>query len=129
MSTNRSVTESLIKALCGRGARVRGQKGQKTNMRVQKYLSSLILIAAMAGPVAFAASAQEGRRDNDDKDHKVHRYYDSKHRDYHEWNERESSAYTRWEAENHKKHVEFAVRRKTDQLKYWTWRHTHPDND
>jgi hypothetical protein len=103
---------------------------KKDDMRVVRYFSSIILMAAMAIPVALGANAVNARpRDDDDKNHKVHRYYDRKHRDYHEWNERESRSYARWEAENRRKHREFVRRRRAEQNRYWTWRHSHPDRD
>lgn len=102
-------------------------------MRVQKYLSSLTLMAAMlVGTMAFAApqqGRQDGRHGDDDRDHKTTRYYDRHHRDYHEWNERENHAYSRWETDRHKAHREFKERRNSDQSRYWAWRHSHPDND
>lgn len=99
-------------------------------MRVHRYLSSLVLMAAMAVPVALGATGVNARpRDDDDKNHKVHRYYDRKHRDYHEWNERESRSYARWEAENHRRHRAFVRRQRAEQNRYWTWRHIHPDRD
>src|SRR5579872_2497730 len=105
----------------------------KDSMRVHKYFSSLILMAAMVGPVALGAiphSARPGDDDRDhDRDHKVQRYYDRDHHDYHEWNDRESRAYGRWETENSRKHREFARRRRAEQAHYWNWRHSHPDND
>ena len=102
-------------------------------MRVFRYFSSLVLLAAMvvmAIPVALGATAlNAGPRDDDDKQHKVHRYYDRKHHDYHEWNERESRSYERWEAENRRKHREYVRRHRAEQNRYWAWRHSHPDRD
>ncbi|HWX56130.1 MAG TPA: hypothetical protein VN176_16190 [Verrucomicrobiae bacterium] len=99
-------------------------------MRAGRYFSSLILLAAMAGPVALGATPLNGRSgDDDDRDHKVHRYYDRKHHDYHEWNEHESRSYARWEAENHRRHREYVARHRREQQRYWNWRHRHPDND
>lgn len=99
-------------------------------MRVHRYFSSLILMAAMVGPVALGATPINARPgDGDDRNHRIHRYYDRKHRDYHEWNEHESRAYVRWEAENHRRHREFVRRHRIEQTRYWSWRHRHPDND
>ncbi|HLW53006.1 MAG TPA: hypothetical protein VKW06_09185 [Candidatus Angelobacter sp.] len=97
-------------------------------MRLQRYFSSLILMAAMAGPVALGATPNAAPGD-DDRDHQTHRYYDRKHRDYHEWNERESHAYGRWETSYHRRHREFARRRRIEQEQYWSWRHRHADRD
>jgi hypothetical protein len=98
-------------------------------MRLLRYFSSLILLAAMAGPMARSAAAITPGHDDDDNKHKVHRYYDRKHHDYHEWNEHESRAYERWEAENRRKHREYVRRQRAEQNRYWVWRHSHPDRD
>ncbi|HMD38027.1 MAG TPA: hypothetical protein VKH15_02030 [Candidatus Acidoferrum sp.] len=52
--------------------------------------------------------------------------YDANHRDNHKWDDREDSAYRRWEAENHKDHQDFAKRQAEEQNDYWNWRHSHP---
>lgn len=99
-------------------------------MRFQKSLSSLMLMAAVALPVALGAAPSNPRSGDDvDRDHKVHRYYDRRHRDYHEWNEHESRAYVRWEAREHRRHREYVRRHRVEQSRYWSWRHRHPDND
>src|ERR1700682_5926256 len=98
-------------------------------MQVRRYFSSLILMAAMVGPVALGATPVNSQRDNDDRDHRIHRYYDRRHRDYHEWNEHESRVYVRWESDNHRTHREFAERRRREQARYWAWRHSHRDYD
>jgi hypothetical protein len=98
-------------------------------MRVHRYFSSLILMAAMLGSVAVGAVPPNARPGDDDNDHRVHRYYDRKHRDYHEWNERESRAYVRWETTQQRRHREFVRRHRSEQERYWSWRHSHPDND
>jgi hypothetical protein len=53
--------------------------------------------------------------------------YDANHRDYHKWDDRESAAYQRWEAENRRPHQEYRDRRPEEQNDYWNWRHSHPD--
>lgn len=98
-------------------------------MRLHKYFSSLILMAAMVGPVALGATPLNTRPGDDDRDHRAQRYYDRRHRDYHEWNEHESRAYVRWETGYHRRHREFVRRRRVEQDRYWSWRHRHPDND
>jgi hypothetical protein len=101
-----------------------------SQMRLLRYFSSLILLVALAGPMARSVAAiNTSPRDDDDKKHKVHRYYDRKHHDYHEWNERESRSYERWEAENRWKHREYVRRQRAEQSRYWAWRHSHPDRD
>jgi hypothetical protein len=87
-------------------------------------------MAAMIVPVALGAAVlKAGPGDDDDRNRRVHRYYDRNHRDYHEWNEHESRAYVRWETENHRRHREFVRRRQAERARYWEWRHRHADND
>jgi hypothetical protein len=98
-------------------------------MRAHRYFTSFILMAAMVGPLTLGAAPLNAARDHDDNDHRVHRYYDRTHRDFHEWNEHESLAYRRWEAANHRRHREFVRRQRIEQDRYWSWRHSHPDHD
>ena len=90
-----------------------------------KRFSSLLLSAALIAPLAVAA-AQD--RDDRDKRAENHRYYDKKHKDYHQWDDNESRAYQRYQAERHEKR-EFARLNSRQQAAYWDWRHEHPDND
>ncbi|MGA2098493.1 MAG: hypothetical protein ABSH39_19530 [Candidatus Acidiferrum sp.] len=59
--------------------------------------------------------------------HHGDRVFDREHNDYHAWNDREASAYARWEAETRRSHVEFTDRPPADQSSYWAWRHSHPE--
>jgi len=54
------------------------------------------------------------------------RYYDSAHNDYHVWVPAEREPYARWEAEQHRSHVDYKKLKKEDQQAYWNWRHDHP---
>ncbi len=92
-------------------------------------MSSLALIAAMAGPVALGASAQERRDDDRGRPAVQIRVYDRHHRDYHNWDDHESRAYVRWETDNRRRHREYARRQRAEQNRYWAWRHNHPDRD
>lgn len=77
--------------------------------------------------VGARATPQEEHRDQDrDKDH-AKRFYDRKHRDYHEWGPQEDAAYRRWVAERHRKYAEFGKLSPAQQQAYWNWRHEHPD--
>jgi Ni/Co efflux regulator RcnB len=58
---------------------------------MHRYLSALVLSAALLTPVAVTAA-----KDDDHHRHKVKRYYDKDSHDWHEWNEREDSAYRRY---------------------------------
>jgi len=54
------------------------------------------------------------------------RYYDTAHGDYHVWGPSEREPYARWEAEQHRHHVEYKKLNKEDRQAYWNWRHEHP---
>jgi hypothetical protein len=56
------------------------------------------------------------------------RYYDSGHSDYHTWNPGERAYYSRWEADTHRTHQDYAKRPEADQRDYWTWRHNQHDD-
>ena len=88
---------------------------------MHRYLSALVLSAALLTPVAVTAA----KDDNDH--HRVKRYYDRDNRDYHEWNEREDSAYRRYLQEQHHENRDWAKANRKQQREYWKWRHSHPD--
>jgi Ni/Co efflux regulator RcnB len=112
-------------------------KGEDGMFRGSRILTSLALFAALAAPAMIHARPvpQEEHRDRDrdrdhdrdrDRDHNK-RWYDKKHRDYHEWGPQEDAAYRRWLAERHRKHAEFDKLTPAQQQAYWNWRHDHPD--
>jgi hypothetical protein len=103
--------------------------------RGYRYLSSLVLTAALAAPVAMmaAASPQDNRNQQDNKSQENRqsqnnkRYYDKGHKDYHTWNNNEDQAYQRYQTQHHQKRS-FAQLNKRQQTSYWNWRHSNPDN-
>jgi hypothetical protein len=76
-----------------------------------------------------------GPQDRDDhqrEEQREHqrRYYDRQHKDYHNWDRRENSAFSRWMDERHdQSHRAFSKLKSKQQREYWKWRHEHPDND
>lgn len=90
-------------------------------MRIHRYIGSLFLAAAIAAPaiVVAEASAQEVQL----------RVYDSHHRDYHNWDDREDHAYRSYLTENHREYREYNRQNHRQQRNYWSWRHSHPDHD
>ncbi len=90
--------------------------------RTNLLLSGLFLTAALAisGPIV-AAAAQEA--------HVQIRYYDSDHRDYHNWDEREDRAYRNYQHERHESYLAYERRKHKYHRHYWNWRHSHPDRD
>ena len=93
-----------------------------------RYFKVIVLSAALVVPVLV--SAQD--RDHSDKgqnNQQSRRYEDKAHKDSHEWNAGEDQAYRRYLQEHGKKYHDFAKAKKREQNDYWSWRHSHPDND
>jgi hypothetical protein len=86
-------------------------------------IRSLLLAAALGAPVAVLATPGQ-------KDAGVQvRIYDTHHKDYHNWDDRENHAWGLYLSSNHKKDHEFWKSSKKEQSQYWDWRHSHPDHD
>jgi len=92
---------------------------QRTNL----VLGGLCLVAAFAisGPLVATAAAQEANLQV--------RVYDSHHRDYHNWDDREDRAYRNYQEGRHESYVAYEHRKHRYQEHYWNWRHSHPDRD
>jgi len=88
-----------------------------------RYISSLLLAAALAAPVAIMAAPAP----NDDG--VQIRFYDSRHKDYHNWDDRENRSWGVYLNNNHKRSHEFSRSSRREQSHYWNWRHSHPDRD
>ena len=97
--------------------------------RGYQYLSSLLLTAALATPVAMmaAASPQDDRNHDNKQSENNKRYYDKGHKDYHTWDTNEGRSYERYQTERHQKHS-FVQLNSQQQNAYWKWRHNNPDN-
>ena len=90
------------------------------------YIKVVVMSAALAVP--FAVFGQD--HDHADKNDKPTQHYEDRaHKDSHEWNANEDKSYRRYLTEHHQKYHEFAKAKQRDQDNYWTWRHTHPDED
>ena len=86
-----------------------------------RYIASLFLTAALVAPVVLmsapvpqSASVQ-------------FRVYDSRHKDYHNWDDNENQAWGRYLNENHRNNHEYTKSNRREQGQYWNWRHSHPD--
>jgi hypothetical protein len=91
--------------------------------RMNRYISSLLLAAAIAAPTAIMAGPRP-------QDASVQvRVYDRDHRDYHNWDDHEDRAYRRYLVERHRTYVEYHRQHYRAQRHYWNWRHSHPDRD
>jgi hypothetical protein len=91
--------------------------------RAHRYVSAVFLTAALAvisGPIVAAATPQDSVQV---------RVYDSKHHDYHNWDEREDRAYRDYLTERHDSYLAYEKQNHKFQNNYWNWRHSHPDHD
>jgi hypothetical protein len=98
--------------------------------RGNRYISSLFLSAALMAPIGVKASAVP----QDDRDHERHeqeerRVYDSDHKDYHNWDQREDEMYRRWLEARHETYVDFERLKHKEQREYWKWRHEHEEHE
>jgi hypothetical protein len=96
---------------------------------IRRYISSMLLAAAIAAPMAVVSTAAPQDRDDRDRDHDRSRVYDRDHKDYHNWDDREDHAYRSYLTENHKTYREYNKQNARMQRDYWKWRHEHPDHD
>jgi hypothetical protein len=92
------------------------------NMKlVHRFLSSLLLAAALVAPTAIlAAPSPQGV---------TIRVYDRDHRDYHNWDDREDRAYRHYLIVQRRNYREYHRQNYRVQRHYWNWRHSHPDRD
>jgi hypothetical protein len=85
-----------------------------------RFLSSGFLAAALASSALVMACGHPH----------YYRVYDPYYSDYHVWNNDEAVYYHQWARENHYDENRDFRRIPPDQQKqYWTWRHSHGDND
>jgi hypothetical protein len=92
-------------------------------LNINRYISSLVLAAALAAPAVIMAGARPQGASVQI------RIYDRNHRDYHNWDEREDRSYRRYLAEQRRSYREFHRQPNRVQKHYWNWRHSHPDRD
>jgi hypothetical protein len=95
--------------------------------RLDRYLSSLFLAAALLASTASIAKA--GNQDDRRYYNERVRYYDRDHRDYHDWNDREDRAYRRYLVVKHRVYRKFERTSTRVHRDYWNWRHSNPDRD
>jgi hypothetical protein len=79
--------------------------------RANRYLSSLLLTAALAAHIAMTAAAapQDDRREENRQGENNKRYYDKGHKDYHNWDSNEDRSYQRYQTEHHQKRAFVSV--------------------
>ena len=91
-----------------------------------KLTTALLLGGTLMLPV-FAAP-QYDRDDQRRREERRERYYDNDRRDYHEWNEGERRAWTRYWQEQRRQAIEWQRAKEEQRRAYWRWRHDHPDS-
>jgi hypothetical protein len=102
-----------------------GISGLEENIvhHTNRYISSLILAAALAAPAAVLANAMP-------QEASVQiRIHDRDHHDYHNWDDREDRAYRVYLTDQHRTYIEYNRQHHKVQRNYWNWRHSHPDRD
>jgi hypothetical protein len=94
-----------------------------TMHRSYSFIASLFLAAAIAAPVTMMAAPVPQQASVQV------RVYDSGHKDYHNWDDREDRAYRGYLTEHHITYREYNKQNHSTQRNYWNWRHEHPDHD
>jgi hypothetical protein len=101
---------------------------------MKKIIISLPLMAALLVPVSLLAQDRDrdhddhhDRRDGDRHDGHDQRYFDSRHKDYHEWNGSEDRAYHMYWEQRHRSYVDWDHASQRQRQDYWNWRHNHSD--
>ena len=96
-----------------------------------RYLTSFLLAAALASPMAIAQQDDQRQREdhNNRSNENQTRVYDKGHKDYHNWDDNENRAWGQYRTANHRSAKEFSKANNKEQSQYWNWRHTHPDNN
>ena len=89
--------------------------------RTHRFVASLFLTAALAGPMAMMAVPSPQGATVQVK------VYDRSHKDYHNWDDNENRSWGVYLTNNHRPQHEYAKSKKSEQDQYWNWRHSHPD--
>jgi hypothetical protein len=94
-------------------------------MHGHRFLSSLIVTAALLAPgLGQTVAAAQVRGDVNVGPVSV-RVYDRSHKDYHVWDDQEDHTYRQYLSDNHRTYRPIAKLSNREQTKYWNTR--HPD--
>lgn len=89
---------------------------------MRKLFTVLPICVALLTP-AVALYGQDEHHDD-----QQHRYYDKKHKDYHQWNADEDKDWHDYLDQQHRKYMDFDKAGASQQQKFWNWEHSHhPD--
>lgn len=90
---------------------------------MKKIALSLSLALSLLAPLALRADDH----DRHDRDHDDHRFYDKKHRDYHNFDDHEDRAWRMYWQQHHHDYIAWDRASARQQQDYWNWRHSHSD--
>lgn len=92
-----------------------------------RFLGSLLLVGAMAAPLALTAQDRDDRKDQDRDHHTHHQQMDRDRKADHQWNENQDRAYRQWYSQKHKKNQfrDYDELSRKDQQSYWSWQKKH----
>ena len=93
-------------------------------MHGHRFLSSLIVTAALLAPGLGQATAAAQVRAAVKVGPVSVRVYDRAHKDYHVWDDREDQAYRQYLGDNHQTYRPIAKLSRKQQTTYWNSRHT-----
>jgi len=98
--------------------------------RGNKYVASLFISAALLAPIgASAMAAPQDDHERHEQQERERRVYDSYHKDYHNWDQREDGMYRRWLETRHEAYVDYEHLKHKQQRAYWDWRHNHEEHE
>jgi hypothetical protein len=90
--------------------------------RSYRFIASLFLAAALMAPVSIMAAPKPQASVQV-------RVYDRDHKDYHNWDDHEDTAYRAYLTDQHITYRVYAKQNHKTQSNYWNWRHSHPDHN
>ena len=90
--------------------------------RLKQYIIVASLAFSLLVPIGSYTTLSAASHPDD----RPHRYYDTVHKDYHEWTEQEQRAYKHWLEERREAYHDYAKLKRKEQKDYWNWRHDHP---
>src|SRR5215467_9939278 len=115
----------------GKGIEVPGVR-RKCMRSGYKNLAAPCLSAALASPIAARAMPRpqdDHERHEQEERERRERVYDTDHRDYHNWDEREDRTNRHWLEERHEAYVDYDRLDERHQHEYWKWRHKHEEHE
>lgn len=94
---------------------------------MRRLVAATFLSAALLVPAIANAQDRDAHHDPDENHDK--RVYDKRHKDYHDWNDKEERAWRRYLESRRRAYIDYARAKSREQREYWNWRHEHPDFD